>query len=307
MLYTFLHTATPGKTKDEVLSAAPQHCTAIFIQYEHKVNKTSIQHYKTWMKGAPGHNGEHPEDWYECESIAYSQYRQVRQLTANDWLEFTGNMMCLVAADAYATNMSIFTALVSTELTAIGHRHNTGQVHAVDGRTVQLSPTPNTCMTERHRQCQALQAALRVHTADDMQNDQPPPPQQQPRVHRCNTTEQPETMELSSDEEPNDKIQVDEETPDDDDMQSDQPPPPPLQQPRVYWCNPIAQPETMEISSDEEPNDRMQVDEETPDDDEEIWVDPTTVGLYCEPQEFSRCLCHAWHALLGRRVIEHLE
>jgi hypothetical protein len=35
----------------------------------------------------------------------------VKQLTENDWLSFTAHMMCLVAADAYATCQSILTPL----------------------------------------------------------------------------------------------------------------------------------------------------------------------------------------------------
>jgi hypothetical protein len=63
----------------------------------------------------------------------------------------------------------------------------------------------------------------------------------------------------------------------------------------------------MEISSDEEHDamlqthaDMMVVDDAN--DDDEIWVDPATVGLYCEPQVAMQCVIHAWHALLGRKA-----
>jgi hypothetical protein len=208
MLYPFTHVTTCGQSKAAILSAAPRACKAIFIQYEHNAgNGTSIQHYKTWMQGpsepAARHNPEDVE-WYECESIAYADYRMVKRLTENDWLSFTGHMMCLVAADAYATCQSILTPLDTSEMTGFEHRMRTGQVHAAAGQDVHISPTPTTCMIDRHRQCQAdqaaLQTALQLNATDPMHVDQPPP-RHQPNVYWSNPLAQIEAMEISSDEE----------------------------------------------------------------------------------------------------------
>jgi hypothetical protein len=223
------------------------------------------------MQGTPapataGNNAQH-DAWYECESIAYSNFGMIRKLTDHDWNSFTGNMMCLVSADAYATAYGIFTPLDASEQTALGHRMTTGQLHAADGRTVHVSATPNKCMTTTHQQCIDTQRAL-LTTLTNTQHQ-------------------------------------------DDDMQVDSPPSSP-QQPRVFWCNPLAQAEAMELSSDDDTDEEMepeqtltaamQIDRTQTEDAVDIWVDPASVGLYCEPQVDWHCLCHAWHALLDRRV-----
>ncbi|KAF6261520.1 hypothetical protein COO60DRAFT_1625354 [Scenedesmus sp. NREL 46B-D3] len=189
--------------------------------------------------------------------------------------------MCLVSADAYATANSILTPLDTSGHTSLAHQVSTGQLRSVDGRCVQISPTPNKCMTATHQECVAAQQALQYSTEDQPQH----------AAH----------MEID-----------------------------PPQQPSVYWCNPLAQADPMEISSDDErdedahPNTshtmapmlieerHMQpdqppelttvCDDDNPNEENVVWVDPTTVGLYCEPQVAMQCLCHAWHALLGRKV-----
>ncbi|KAF6252407.1 hypothetical protein COO60DRAFT_1628572 [Scenedesmus sp. NREL 46B-D3] len=90
----------------------------------------------------------------------------------------------------------------------------------------------------------------------------------------------------------------------------------PPQQPSGYWCNPLAQADPMEILSDDKrdedahpntshmmtpmlieeghmqpdqpPELTMVCDDDNTNKENEVWVDPTTVGLYCEPQRYSK-------------------
>jgi hypothetical protein len=112
MLLPFLSVGQPGnRSKSQVLNAAPAGCRAIYIQYIYETGGKRIEHYKAWMQGTPAPatagNNTQQHAWYECESIAYSNFGMIRQLTDHDWNSFTENMMCLVSADAYATAYGI--------------------------------------------------------------------------------------------------------------------------------------------------------------------------------------------------------
>jgi hypothetical protein len=71
----------PGElyTKHDILQhARSQGCQGIIIQYQHKTGPGNyVTHFKTRMKAG--------DEWYECESIAYSQTGNIMRLTDDAW------------------------------------------------------------------------------------------------------------------------------------------------------------------------------------------------------------------------------
>lgn len=88
-------------TRAEILAKCPAACAGLFLWlwYEHPSIYEPIPHYKAWV--------QHAECWYECESMEYSRTNRVKQLTDSDWTRFTGEVYCLVKADAYCAGKTL--------------------------------------------------------------------------------------------------------------------------------------------------------------------------------------------------------
>jgi hypothetical protein len=256
-------------TRAEVLDKAPDGCQALFVHIpDHE------DHYKAWIQAEDG-------QWYECDSIyCTANTTGIRLLTDEDWWAFAGTIFCLVKLDGYEHNSTLIKYSRGPPLgpaaDALWLDGTTLMVHTSVMRT---APRPTTGGNITQIEKSTTQINQKTHPS----NAVPPEPKTD------------EAMPAATQTLPTQKTQIAQ--------------PPPLQQrPSVYWCNPLAHPEALEISSDEEIevleelDDTMQMVEETPHDENEIWVAPASVGLYCELQEDLQCLCHAWHALLGRRM-----
>ena len=141
----------PGElyTKHDILQHAPQGCQGIIIQYQHKTGPGNyVTHYKTRMKTG--------DQWYECESIAYSQTGNIMRLTDDAWpTDLTPpensvtSVYSLAAANAYESGLCLIKppSQIRTYV-----EDNVPQLSWIDGSTLTVSTTCIRHVHADHRQ-----------------------------------------------------------------------------------------------------------------------------------------------------------